>query len=164
VSFGKELQHERTARGVSLESIAAGTRVSERYLTALENGDHAKLPGGIFNKGIVRAYCRHLGLDEEDWLQRFATFSRAEGEEDWEQFARNVKRNRIPPGPSTGLRWLGVLLMLAILAALAWAAWRYLIKPRYAPVQPPHSVAATPWPSVQSPPQKNLSALVAKSA
>jgi cytoskeletal protein RodZ len=129
VSFGKELQHERTTRGISLESIAAGTRVSERYLAALENGDHASLPGGVFNKGIVRAYCRHLGLDEQDWLQRFATFSRAEGEEDWEQFARNIKRNRTPSSRRTGLRWLGVLLMFALLAALAFAAWRYLIKP-----------------------------------
>ena len=130
LSFGKELQQERLQRDVSLSSIAGATKVSERYLRALEEGDHANLPGGVFNKGIVRSYCRYLGLDEEEWLQRFAAFSRSEGEEDWTEFARNVKRNRDSVNPRTRLRWLGVLLMLAVLAGIGWAAWHFVIKPR----------------------------------
>src|SRR6202050_4684605 len=88
VSFGTELQQERLKRDISLESIAESTKVAMRYLRALEEGNYAKLPGGVFNRGIVRSYCRYLELPEDDWLQRFQTFARSEGEEDWTEFAQ----------------------------------------------------------------------------
>ena len=52
-------------RGISLEEIAEATKIGTRSLRALEEQDFDKLPGGIFNKGFVRAYARYLGLDEE---------------------------------------------------------------------------------------------------
>lgn len=118
VSFGSELQQERLKREVSLESIAEATKVAPRYLRAMEDGDYAKLPGGVFNRGIVRSYCRYLGLPEEDWLQRFQTFARSEGEEDWTEFAQNVKRNRVSIQSRNRLRWLGVVVMVLALAIL----------------------------------------------
>ena len=116
VSFGAELQQERMKRDVSLETIAESTKVAPRYLHALEDDTYAKLPGGVFNRGIVRSYCRYLGLDEEEWLQRFQTFARAEGEEDWTEFAQNVKRNRVSVDSRNRLRWLGVVAMVLVLA------------------------------------------------
>ena len=111
VSFGAELQQERLKRDVSLESIAESTKVAPRYLRALEEDTYAKLPGGVFNRGIVRSYCRFVGLDEEEWLQRFQTFARAEGEQDWAEFAENVKRSResMHRFLRNRLRWLGVM-------------------------------------------------------
>ena len=52
-------------RGITLEEIAEATKIGTRSLRALEEQDFDKLPGGIFNKGFVRAYARYLGLDEE---------------------------------------------------------------------------------------------------
>lgn len=130
LSFGRELQEERVKRGISLDSVAEATKVASRYLHALEEGDHASLPGGVFNKGIVRAYCRHLGLNEEEWLQRFSTFARSEGNDNWAEFAENVKRNRVQMTPQMRIRWWGVLLMLIGLAMAGWAVWHYLVKPR----------------------------------
>ena len=72
LAFGRELQRERERRGISLDAVADGTKVAPRYLRALESDDVGNLPGGIFNKGFVRSYCRFLGLNEEEWLQRFA--------------------------------------------------------------------------------------------
>jgi cytoskeleton protein RodZ len=66
LAFGQELQWERVQRSVSLESIAEGTKVPQRHLMALELEQFDQLPGGIFAKGILRSYCRHLGLNEED--------------------------------------------------------------------------------------------------
>ncbi len=64
-SFGQRLKREREMRGVSLDEIAQATKIGTRSLRALEDEDFERLPGGIFNKGFVRAYARFLGIDEE---------------------------------------------------------------------------------------------------
>jgi cytoskeleton protein RodZ len=130
VSFGRELQLERQRRKITLESVAEGTKVPVRYLRALEQEEYDQLPGGVFNKGIVRSYCRHLLLDEQEWLNKFPSALTAESEPDWESFAENVRRSRSRRGSRTGAQWLGVLVMLLILVALGWAAWRFVLHPR----------------------------------
>ena len=131
MSFGTELRRERETRGIDLAAIAAGTKLSERYLRALEADDHAQLPGGNLNKGMVRGYCRHLGLDEHEWLERFnaASVPVAASEPDWESFAENVKRSRTFAGASRR-RWWGIVLMLVVLTALTWGVWHFIVKPR----------------------------------
>jgi cytoskeleton protein RodZ len=132
LSFGSELREERERRGVDLLAIAERTKVSERYLRALEADQHDQLPGGIFNKGIVRGYCQQLDLNEEEWLQRFTVSFEAEGgEPDWNSFAENVKRNRQIEGASRR-RWWGVVLMALAVIALGWVAWHYVLKARFA--------------------------------
>jgi cytoskeleton protein RodZ len=64
-SFGQRIKRERELRGVTLEDIAESTKIGKRNLQALEDEDFHKLPGGIFNKGFVRAYAKYLGIDEE---------------------------------------------------------------------------------------------------
>ena len=78
-SFGEKLQREREMRSISLDEIAESTKISARMLRALEEEEFEKLPGGIFNKGFVRAYSRYLGLDEE---QAVADYLAAEAESD----------------------------------------------------------------------------------
>jgi cytoskeletal protein RodZ len=128
VSFGRELQLERQRRRISLEAIAEGTKVPTRHLRALEQEDYEQLPGGVFNKGIVRSYCRHLGLDEQEWLERFPTVALKEPEPDWASFAENVRRSRARRNSQTRRRWIGILVMLALLGGLGWAAWRYVVQ------------------------------------
>jgi len=131
VPFGKELQLEREKRGVSLETVADETKVSTRFLRALEVDDYSSLPGGVFQRGIVRSYCRSLGLDEQEWLTRFASSTQAAVDEmDWTAFAENVKRTRVATRSSMRPRWWGVVLMLLGLLALTWVAWRFVVKPR----------------------------------
>jgi cytoskeleton protein RodZ len=130
VSFGRELQLERQRRKITLEAVAEGTKVPIRHLRALEQEEYDELPGGVFNKGIVRSYCRHLQLEEEEWLKRFPSALTTEHEPDWESFAENVRRSRVRRGSRTGAQWVGVLVMLLILVVLGWAAWRYVLHPR----------------------------------
>lgn len=70
-SFGERLKREREMRGVSLEEIAESTKIGKRNLLALETEEFDKLPGGIFNKGFVRAYAKYLGLDEDQAVTDF---------------------------------------------------------------------------------------------
>lgn len=69
--FGDDLRRERTLREVSLEEISAATKISVRLLTALEEGNRAKLPAPVFTRGFIRAYCLHLGLDPVEKINAY---------------------------------------------------------------------------------------------
>jgi cytoskeleton protein RodZ len=76
-SFGEKLKLEREKRKISLEQISSSTKIGTRMLQALEEGKFGQLPGGIFNRGFVRAYARVVGLDED---QAVADYLQASGE------------------------------------------------------------------------------------
>jgi cytoskeleton protein RodZ len=63
--FGASFKRSREALGVSLNQIAIETRISTRFLLAIENEDFRLLPGGIFNRGFIRAYAERVGLDPD---------------------------------------------------------------------------------------------------
>jgi cytoskeleton protein RodZ len=134
--FCDELRLERERRQITLDTICAVTKVSPRHLKALEAGEYTELPGGVFRKGIVRSYLKVLGLEESSWLERFEASLRECGleehpSEDWVEFAENVRRNRgHMDGPSTRPRWVGVAAMVAMLAALGWSVWRFVLHGR----------------------------------
>lgn len=67
-TFGEKLRNQREQRGITLEAISNSTKISVRMLRALEAEHFEQLPGGVFNKGFVRAYARQVGLDEEEAL------------------------------------------------------------------------------------------------
>jgi cytoskeletal protein RodZ len=76
--FGDRLRREREMRGITLDEIAESTKISRRHLEALERDHFDQLPGGVFNKGFVRAYARFLGIDED---QAVADYSLAANEQ-----------------------------------------------------------------------------------
>lgn len=133
--FGNDLRTERERRRVTLETICAVTKVSVRHLQALEAGNYAELPGGVFRKGIVRSYLRAVGLEEDGWLERFDTTLRetgaAGGEEQWVEFAENVRRNRSGSDkPKMDSRWIGVAVMVGALVVLGWGVWKFVLHGR----------------------------------
>jgi cytoskeleton protein RodZ len=71
-NFGEALRREREMRGVSLEEVSNATRISTRFLLALENEQWHELPGGVFNRGFVRSVSRYLGLDEDALIAEYA--------------------------------------------------------------------------------------------
>jgi len=70
-SFGDQLRRERERKGMQLEDVSLATKVSTRFLRALEEERLDQLPGGIFNKGFIKAYARHLGLDENEIVAEY---------------------------------------------------------------------------------------------
>jgi len=70
--FGEHLRREREMRGVSLDEIAAATRISTRFLEALESEQWERLPGGAFNRGFIRSIARFLGIDEDALVAEYA--------------------------------------------------------------------------------------------
>lgn len=65
-AFGEKLRRQREQRGIELDAISKTTKISTRMLRALEDEHFDQLPGGVFNKGFVRAYARQVGLDAEE--------------------------------------------------------------------------------------------------
>src|SRR5207244_6002448 len=59
----------RRNRGISLEQIAASTKISVRALEAIERGDFRKLPGGIYSTSYIRQYARAIEYDESAILE-----------------------------------------------------------------------------------------------
>ena len=71
VDFGRKLQKAREKRGLTLRQIANATKISMLTLEALEKNDIARLPGGIFGRGVVRSYALEVGLDPETTIEEF---------------------------------------------------------------------------------------------
>lgn len=70
-SLGQALKDQREARNISLEEIAAATKIVPRYLEALEADRLNAMPGGFFIKGIIRSYAQAVGLDPDEVLGRY---------------------------------------------------------------------------------------------
>jgi len=64
--FGEKLRRQREQHGIALDSISNTTNISTGMLRALEDEHFDQLPGGVCNKGFVRAYARQVGLNEEE--------------------------------------------------------------------------------------------------
>lgn len=120
-TFGERLKREREMREVSVDELTKATRISPRFLEALENEQWERLPGGVFGRGFVRTIARYLGLNEEGLL---GDYDLARGDQKME--APAPYENRIPSPP----KWIpivGVLLLLLILAGLVYGgryAWK----------------------------------------
>jgi cytoskeletal protein RodZ len=61
----------RHHKGISLRQIAEATKIGVRYLEAIECGQFAKLPGGIYNVSYIRQYARAAEVSEEELLDRY---------------------------------------------------------------------------------------------
>ena len=120
------------SRGIALEDITAVTKISQRHLIALEQERFRLLPGGILSKGIVRGYASAIGLDQNDWTERYLKAYSASGQmidddRGWTTFASNVGKARIlrREAVQLRLRWAGAFLLLLAVGAAAFLAVRY---------------------------------------
>jgi cytoskeleton protein RodZ len=114
-TFGESLKREREMRGVTLDEIAAATRIATRFLRAIENEEWDHLPGGVFNRGFVRAVARYLGLDEENTV---AEYTLAVGDRQpvpvW---------TGSPPAIAPESHWLAWIIATVFLLFLLAGAW-----------------------------------------
>ncbi len=69
-SFGEKLRHERELRGITLREIADATKISVRFLQALEEDRLDVLPGGLFPRAFIRQYAAFVGLDAGELLEQ----------------------------------------------------------------------------------------------
>ena len=61
----------RASKGISLQDIACTTKITMRYLEAIESGEFDKLPGGVYNVSYIRQYARAAEYDESMLLDHY---------------------------------------------------------------------------------------------
>ena len=137
--FGEELRKEREMRGISLKEIADSTKISKRFLEAIERNDLAALPAAVFTRGFVREYAKYLGLNAEEMVSRYGDFLRAhEAEQEAKEAAQisswnaaagvkeTKKAPKAPPElqqrPGRGPLIAGLAVTAIAIAATVWWA------------------------------------------
>jgi len=135
-------------RGVSLEEISAATRISTRFLQALENEHWSELPGGVFNRGFIRSVARFLGLDEDSFLAEYELETSQQPE---------VRAVAHPPAEMPR-QWRPLAVAVAVLVLViagGWFAYRHYrsrigLQPRNQSVAAPASAPSSPGQQVEN--------------
>jgi cytoskeletal protein RodZ len=166
--LGRLLAEARSAKELTLADVETATRIRQKYLQALENGEYARLPRGATARGLLRVYAGYLGLDVTDMLRRYVQESGDTSEEvamaepgkprlvDY----RPIEVALVDSQPRTG--WWRWAIAIVVVLALAAAAWWFLggdldINPlaAFGPapvVWPTPSATATRWVVTATPP------------
>jgi transcriptional regulator with XRE-family HTH domain len=66
--LGRALFQARVARGLTIEDAERDTRISKRYLEALEREDFSAFPAPFYARAFLRTYAQYLGLDAAQLL------------------------------------------------------------------------------------------------
>ncbi|HEY0405212.1 MAG TPA: helix-turn-helix domain-containing protein [Pyrinomonadaceae bacterium] len=121
-NFGEELRLAREARGISLRDISEQTRISMRYLEAIETNDYKRLPGGIFNRSFIKAYARYVGFDEQAALEGYARTMREQGDSG-DDVATTPYQPRVYTDSNSRSPLVTLLLAILILGVLSLVVW-----------------------------------------
>jgi transcriptional regulator with XRE-family HTH domain len=70
-AFGPNLRRIRIQKGISIEKIAADTKVSTDLLNGLERNDFSRWPVGIYARAYVRQYAYAIGVDPDTTVDEF---------------------------------------------------------------------------------------------
>lgn len=117
-TIGQRLRLAREERGVALREISDQTRISMRYLEAIETNDYKRLPGGIFNRSFIKAYARCVGFDEKEAVEAYVRLMSDQGHNYDDPSLTPSHEKLYTDAPATRTPWLTVLLAVVILAIL----------------------------------------------
>ncbi len=127
-SLGAQLKLAREKRGVTLEDISSSTKIGTRMLRAIEADHYDQLPGGIFNKGFVRAFARAVGVDEDKAIEDYLAATEpaqpdAKGDAELRQGIELRAQSEAGGPGDLPWGWLALALILLALAFAAWGLW-----------------------------------------
>jgi cytoskeletal protein RodZ len=122
-SFGDELRLAREARGITLRHISDQTRISIRYLEAIESNDYKRLPGGIFNRSFIKAYAKQIGFDEKEAMEGYLRTAREQGED---EVATTPYKSHVYTDASSRSPLMTLLLTIIILGVLSLGVYAVL--------------------------------------
>ncbi len=121
-TIGEQLRLSREERGIALREISNQTRISMRYLEAIEGNDYKRLPGGIFNRSFIKAYARCVGFDETQALEGYAQYLREQGQPSEEDVPLPHYSKVYSDTPATRSPILTVFLAILILVVVTFGA------------------------------------------
>jgi len=146
-SLGEKLRQAREERGISIADVAEQTRISPHYLEAIENDDYRTLPGGIFNKGFVKSYAKHVGIDEQEALQDYSRLQAPVMGQDAEPEVKTYKPEVLTDDHASASRLpriIGAVILLALITGGILFGLNYLNK------EQDRAASPTPTPASES--------------
>ncbi|MDA0737485.1 MAG: DUF4115 domain-containing protein [Nitrospirae bacterium] len=146
-SLGTFFREAREAQDLTLEQVAASTRIQESYLQALEEERFTVLPQKVFTKGFVRTYARTLGLDEEEAFRRFSASAGSHYQQEEEAQQQVIQREE-DDRKGKANRNAVIILTAVILIGLAFILPREQSAPPSTPASSPQK--GKPLTSVES--------------
>jgi len=147
--FGDRLRREREMRGITLDEIMESTKIARRHLEALEKEQFDQLPGGVFNKGFVKAYARFLGLDEDQAVADYSAVANEQPEPE-DKFPLEVHEK---PDPDLNPKRSYVPFVFAV-AALVGVLVGYGVWTKYKPHTPENAQVTDSAPAATEPVQQ----------
>jgi len=123
VSFGTWLRRQREARGIELREIADHTKISIRYLEALEIDRFEVLPAPVFTKGFLRQYGRYIGLDPDQVVNTYLN-ALQEGDASQVEEQKSLGRTAASERMYGGLVAAAGVVLIALVGYLAFVAER----------------------------------------
>ena len=82
----------RNKNGISLSAIAAATKISERYLEAIEHGKFRSLPGGAYGVGYIRQYAQAIHYDPDRLIESYRAATSEPQPQEAESWTRRLLR------------------------------------------------------------------------
>jgi len=92
-TFGQYLKSQRELRQISLEEVAAGTKIGIHLLRALEEDKWDVLPAEVFIKGFIKSYAEYIGLDPEDTILRYEAIKQKDIPQKEQEQELNIPRS-----------------------------------------------------------------------
>jgi cytoskeleton protein RodZ len=95
--FGQKFRKAREARELSFDDVSNVIKIGPKMLRAIEDENFDQLPGGVFNKGFIRAYAKQLGLNPEEAIAEYQTRlreiqqARIEAQQAWKPDAEKAR-------------------------------------------------------------------------
>ncbi|MEM6792803.1 MAG: RodZ domain-containing protein [Acidobacteriota bacterium] len=119
-SFGPWLRRQREGRGIDLREIADESKISLRYLEALESNRFEALPAPVFTKGFLRQYASYVGLDAEEVLNYYLAAETAIEEKSREDLPEELRIDSQQGRSPKMWRLIAGLIVLALLLAAGY--------------------------------------------
>jgi cytoskeletal protein RodZ len=138
LSFGRYLQAVRLEKKISLEQVAAQTRIGLGNLMLIEQEDHEQLPAAVFVKGFLRSYAAAVGADGDEAVRRY---------ESRLGVVQRIAESEASVGKSQTRLWLklvislGLFICIVTLSILAITYWRHMPESDSSSQQAPSAAA-----------------------
>jgi len=68
--FAEQLKKARLKKGISLQQMAAKTRIDLKFLEAIDNGNFSFLPD-LYVKAFIKQYAKAIDLDEQETIKKY---------------------------------------------------------------------------------------------
>lgn len=146
--LGDTLRERRISLGITLEQAEEHTKIRGKLLSALENGDYARLPDPGYVQGYVSSYARYLELDPVPLLAMYRSETGAAGR----RAQLNVPDEAVAPrGQQHAVPWTAALIIVVAVAVLSLAIWGVITLLSKPPSLPPIPSTASQPASATSP-------------